>query len=169
MFLHGLHLSQIPNMMIESGQKAPAFTLHDTEKKEVSLAHQQGKNVVLLFFPLAFTSTCTKELCSVRDNIASFNNTNAQVFGISVDSPQTLARFKAEQGLNFPLLSDFNKTASIDYGCLYDTFSGWMKGVSKRASFVIDKQGVIRFSQVLENAGELPDFEGIQKTLAGLN
>lgn len=156
-------------MKIEPGQKAPAFTLHDTEKKEVSLADQKGKNIVLLFFPLAFTSTCTKELCSVRDNISVYNNTNAAVFGISVDSPQTLARFKQEQGLNFPLLSDFNKEASEAYGSIYDTFGGWMKGVSKRSAFVIDKQGVVRFSQVLENAGDLPDFEAIQRTLAGLN
>lgn len=156
-------------MKIAAGQKAPDFILHDTTKKEVTLADQQGSNVVLLFFPLAFTGTCTKELCSVRDNIAVYNNTNAKVFGISVDSPQTLAKFREEQGLNFTLLSDFNKEASVAYDTIYSEFGGWMKGVSKRSAFVIDKQGVVRFAQVLENAGELPDFEAIQKTLATLN
>jgi peroxiredoxin len=155
-------------MKIETGQQAPPFTLHDTEKKEVSLKDQEGKNVLLLFFPLAFTGVCTKELCSIRDNIASYNNANAIVFGISVDSPQTLSKFKQEQGLNFSLLSDFNKEASAAYGAIYDAFAGWMKGVSKRSAFVIDKQGIIRYAEVLENAGELPNFEAIQQTLKSL-
>ena len=155
-------------MKIEKGQLAPAFVLHDTEKKEISLADQKGKNVLLVFFPLAFTSVCTKELCSLRDNIATYNNADAVVFGISVDSPQTLAKFKEEQGLNFSLLSDFNKEASASFGCLYDSFGGWMKGVSKRSAFIIDKQGVIQYAEVLENAGELPDFEAIQGILKNL-
>jgi len=155
-------------MKIEKGQQAPAFALHDTDKKEVSLADQKGKNVLLVFFPLAFTSVCTKELCSLRDNIAVYNNANAAVFGISVDSPQTLAKFKEEQGLNFSLLSDFNKEASENYGSLYDSFGGWMKGVSKRSAFVIDKEGVIQYAEVLENPGELPNFEAIQGILKNL-
>src|SRR5579872_783834 len=124
-------------MTIEVGQKAPAFTLHDSDKNVVTLAEQKGKNVLLLFFPFAFTGTCTKELCNVRDNIALYNNADAQVFGISVDSMATLSRFKQDQGLNFPLLSDFNKEASAAYGSLYEVFGGWMKGVSKRSAFVI--------------------------------
>ena len=156
-------------MGLTVGQNAPEFILHDTEKKIVTLAEFKGNNVLLLFFPLAFTGVCTKELCSVRDNIAAYNNVNAKVFGISVDSPQTLARFKEEQHLNFPLLSDFNKEASIVYGCLYDAFIGWMKGVSKRSAFIIDKEGIIQYAEVLENAGELPDFEKIKATLASLN
>ena len=155
-------------MSIAIGQPAPAFTLHDTEKQEVSLKDQEGKNVLLLFFPLAFTGVCTKELCSIRDNIAIYNSANATVFGISVDSPQTLNKFKQEQGLNFSLLSDFNKEASTAYESIYDSFGGWMKGVSKRAAFVIDKQGIIRYSEILENAGELPGFEAIQSILKGL-
>ena len=125
--------------------------------------------LLLLFFPLAFTGVCTKELCSVRDNIAAYNNVNAKVFGISVDSPQTLARFREEQHLNFPLLSDFNKEASASYGCLYDAFIGWMKGVSKRSAFIVDKEGIIQYAEVLENAGDLPDFDKINKTLSSLN
>jgi peroxiredoxin len=147
------------------GQAAPAFLLHDTDKKEVALEDQLGKTTLLLFFPLAFTGVCTKELCSIRDNIAQYNTTRAQVFGISVDSPQTLAKFKAEQGLNFTLLSDFNKEASAAYGAIYDSFAGWMKGVSKRAAFVVDKKGIIRYAEVLENAAELPNFEAIQNIL----
>jgi len=152
-------------MSIVIGQPAPVFILHDTEKKEVSLADQQGKKVLLLFFPLAFTSVCTKELCSIRDNISMYNNINAQVYGISVDSTYTLAKFREEQQLNFPLLSDFNKEASAAYGCLYENFAGWMKGVSKRAAFVIDAEGTVQYAEVLENAGGLPNFEAINEIL----
>ena len=155
-------------MAITTGQKAPNFHLHSTEKTPVSLADQRGKNVLLLFFPLAFTGVCTKELCSIRDNIAVYNSANATVFGISVDSPQTLTKFKEEQGLNFTLLSDFNKEASTAYDALYDSFIGWMKGVSKRAAFIVDKEGLIQYAEVLENAGELPNFEAIQGILKNL-
>lgn len=155
-------------MKIQVGQQAPDITLHDTEKKPVSLSEQKGNNVLLLFFPLAFTSTCTKELCSIRDNISMYNNVNAKVFGISVDSPQTLARFKEDQHLNFSLLSDFNKEASTAFGCLYEVFSGWMKGVSKRSAFIVDKNGVVKYAEVLENAGALPNFEAINKILTSL-
>src|SRR6201992_4531896 len=95
---------------IKVGQQAPDFTLYNSEKEKVTLSDLKGKNVLLLFFPQAFTGTCTKELCSTRDNIALYNQANAQVFGISVDSVFTLAKYKEEQHLNFPLLSDFNKT-----------------------------------------------------------
>jgi peroxiredoxin len=155
-------------MSIEVGQVAPSFTLVDTEKKEVSLSDFKGSNVLLLFFPLAFTGTCTKELCSVRDNIAVYNNANAQVLGISVDSPFALAKYKEEQNLNFPLLSDFNKTAATAYGSIYESFIGWMQGVGKRSAFVIDKAGIVRYAEVLENAGDLPNFEAINNTLASL-
>lgn len=156
-------------MSIQIGQKAPDFTLFNTDKKPVQLEGLKGRNVVLLFFPLAFTSTCTAELCSVRDNYALYNQLNATVFGISVDSVFVLEKFKAEQNLNFELLSDFNKTASKAYGCLYDTFTGMdMEGVSKRAAFVVDKEGIIQYAEVLENAGALPVFEKINATLEKL-
>ena len=156
-------------MQIETGQKAPTFTLHDTEKNKVSLADYEDKNVLLLFFPQAFTSVCTAELCNLRDNISFYNNTNAQVFGISVDSVFTLAKFKEEQHLNFPLLSDFNKEASTAYGAIYDNWILDMKGVSKRAAFIIGKQGIIRYAEVLEDAREQPDFAAIQQSLSLLN
>ncbi|MBZ0099872.1 MAG: redoxin domain-containing protein, partial [Taibaiella sp.] len=118
--------------------------------------------------PLAFTSTCTRELCSVRDNLAFYNNANAQVYGISVDSLYANGKFKEEQGLNFPLLSDFNKEASTAYDTIYETFSNDMKGVSKRSAFVIDKEGIVRYAEVLEDAGKVPDFEAINACLEGL-
>src|SRR5438445_6022476 len=108
---------------IEIGQPAPEFSLYDSDKKKVSLNDFKGKNVLLLFFPQAFTGTCTQELCSTRDNIALYDKANAQVFGISVDSVFTLAKYKEEQHLNFPLLSDFNKETSTSYGSLYETFA----------------------------------------------
>ncbi|MGZ4049163.1 MAG: redoxin domain-containing protein [Bacteroidia bacterium] len=156
-------------MKIEVGQTAPAFTLTDTEKKAVSLSDFKGKNVVLLFFPLAFTGTCTAELCATRDDIATYNNANAQVLGISVDSLFVLGKFKEEQKLNFPLLSDFNKEVSAAYGSLYDTFIFEMKGVSKRSAFVIDKEGIVRYAEVLEKASDLPNFVSIKEVLSRLN
>ncbi len=155
-------------MSIEIGQAAPDFTLFNSEKKSVSLSEQKGSNVVLLFFPLAFTSVCTAELCSVRDNIDWYNNVNAKVFGISVDALQTLAKFKEDQKLNFTLLSDFNKEVSRAYNSIYEMFGYNMKGVSKRSAFVINKEGIVRYAEVLENAGQQPDFEAVQKTLAEL-
>lgn len=155
-------------MSIQVGSPAPAFTLHNSEKEEVSLSDYKGKNVVLLFFPLAFTSVCTDELCHMRDNIATYSGLNAEILAVSVDSPFTLEKFKADQQLNFPLLSDFNKSASQAYGALYENFVFGMKGVSKRAAFVIDKEGVVRYAEVLDNAGNLPNFEAVKETLSGL-
>ena len=155
-------------MKIETGQTAPDFTLYDSAKNKVTLADQRGQNVLLLFFPLAFTSTCTAELCSVRDNISFYNKVNATVFGISVDSLYTLAKYKQEQNLNFTLLSDFNKDVSSLYGSIYEAFGYNMKGVSKRSAFVIDKQGIIRYAEVLENASEQPNFKNITLTLEDL-
>ncbi len=156
-------------MKIEVGGKAPDFSLYSSEKEKISLSDFKDKNVVLLFFPLAFTGVCTKELCNVRDNIGLYNNSKAKVLAISVDSPQTLAKFKEDQHLNFPLLSDFNKLVSADYGSLYETFSLDMKGVSKRSAFVIDKDGIVRYAEVLDNAGEEPDYSAIENCLSSLN
>ena len=155
-------------MSVAIGTPAPEFSLYDTDKKLTTLADFKGKNLVILFFPLAFTSVCTAELCSMRDNIATYNNLNAAVVGISVDSPFTLGKFKEEQSLNFPLLSDFNKQASQAYGAYYESFALELKGVSKRAAFVIDANGVIQYAEVLESAGNLPDFEKVKEVLAKL-
>ncbi|MBR2647247.1 MAG: redoxin domain-containing protein [Sediminibacterium sp.] len=156
-------------MSIQVGSVAPDFNLFDTEKTQVSLHAQKGKPVVLLFFPLAFTGVCTAELCNVRDNIATYNATNAQVYGISVDSLFTLDKFKKEQNLNFPLLSDFNKEASTAFDVLYETFPAFgMHGVSKRAAFVIDAEGIVQYAEICATPGDLPNFEAIQATLASL-
>ena len=155
-------------MNIEIGQPAPEFTLYDSTKNKITLSDMKGENVLLLFFPLAFTSTCTAELCSIRDNISFYNNVNAKVFGISVDSLHTLAKYKSDQNLNFTLLSDFNKDVSLLYGSLYEMFGYNMKGVSKRSAFVIDKDGIVRYAEVLENAGEQPNFKNIALILEGL-
>ncbi|MEP7375667.1 MAG: redoxin domain-containing protein [Chitinophagaceae bacterium] len=156
-------------MKIEIGQQAPGFSLYDTTKNKVSLSDFKGHNVLLLFFPQAFTRVCTKELCDVRDNISLYNEANATIIGISVDSVFTLAKFKESQQYNFSLLSDFNKEVSSAYGSLYENWILDMKGVSKRSAFVIDKNGIIRYAEVLEVAGEEPNFEDIQKILTELN
>lgn len=156
-------------MPLQIRQSAPDFTLYDTDKNPVKLSEQKGKNVVLLFFPAAFTSTCTKELCNFRDNLAKYNGLNAQVYGISVDMPYSLKVFKEQQNLNFPLLSDFNKEASTAYDTIYENWAMGMRGVSKRSAFIIDKEGQIAYAEVLENAGLEPDYEAIDEALSRLN
>jgi peroxiredoxin len=151
------------------GQAAPEFTLYDTGKNKVSLTGFKGKNVLILFFPQAFTSTCTKELCAVRDDISRYSNINAEVIGISVDSVFTLKKYKEDQQYNFPLLSDFNKEVSALYGALYTDWILDMKGVSKRAAFIVDKNGILAYAEVLENAGEIPDFAAINEKIAALS
>jgi len=151
------------------GSPAPAFTLYDSEKNNVSLSDFKGKNILILFFPLAFTSICTSELCAIRDNINKFNNLEVQILAISVDSLYTLARYKSDQNLNFTMLSDFNKEVSSQYNTLYELFSYGMRGVSKRSAFIIDKQGIIRYSEILEDASKLPDLQGIEKMLQELS
>lgn len=152
-------------MALQIGQAAPDFTLYSSSKEPVTLSHLRGSQVVLLFFPAAFTSVCTAELCSVRDNLKIYESLNAKVFGISVDSVYTLAKYKEEQNLNFPLLSDFNKTASKAYDCLYETFAFDMQGVSKRGAFVIDEEGLVQYAEVLQNAGNQPNFDAIKAAL----
>ncbi len=156
-------------MALQKGDKAPHFKLISSDKKEVSLADYYDKNLVVLFFPMAFTSVCTTELCSMRDTLNDYTQLNADVVAISVDSPFTLEKFKADQHFNFPLLSDFNKEASAAYGSMYENFVFGLKSVSKRSAFVIDKQGIVQYAEVLENAGEIPNLEAVKQTLASLN
>ena len=155
--------------MLQPGDKAPDFSLRATDKSLVKLSEYRGKNVLILFFPFAFTGVCTKELCYMRDSLAQYENLDAQILAISVDSPYTLAKWKEEQQFNFPLLSDFNKTVSKKYDTIYKEFALGLKGVSKRSAFVVDKEGTLRFVEVLENAGELPDFDAIESVLKNLN
>ena len=156
-------------MNIQVGQKAPEFSLFNTDRQKVSLSDFKGKNVLILFYTMAFSSTCTEELCSVRDDIARYNNANAQVLGISVDSVFTLKRYKDEQGYNFPLLSDFNKEVSAAYDSLYENWILEMKGVSKRTAFVVDGEGTIRYAELVEEKGAVPNFKAINQLLETLN
>lgn len=155
--------------MITVGDKAPNFTLRDTEKNQVSLSDFEGKTVLLLFFPLAFTGVCTKELCQIRDEKSLYEDLDATILAISVDSLFTLEVFKKQQGFEFTLLSDFNKEVCRSYGALYEDFVLEMKGVTKRSAFVIDSKGIVRYAEVLDNAGELPQFDKINGILAELN
>lgn len=156
-------------MALKIGQPAPDFKLVDTNKKEVSLSDYRGKNVVVLFFPMAFSGVCTAELCSVRDDIGTYQALDAQVLAISVDSPFTLGKFREDQSFSFPLLSDFNKTAIRDYDAMYEEFVFGLKGVARRSAFVVDKAGIIRYAEVLESAGDLPNFEKVREVLSTLN
>jgi glutaredoxin-dependent peroxiredoxin len=155
--------------MLQVGQNAPDFTLFNAEKESITLSQFRGRNVVLLFFPQAFTGVCTKELCDMRDNLQVYNNLNAEVIALSVDSVFTLAKWKEMEGYNFQMLSDFNKEVSKAYDTIYETFAFGMIGVSKRSAFVIDKDGILRYVEVLENAGEVPSFDNIRATLSALN
>lgn len=148
-------------MSLQPGQPAPQFTLTSSDKTSVSLSDFKGKKVILHFFPFAFTSVCTTQLCTMRDNFGYYDGLNAVILGISVDSPFVLAKFKEEEKYQFDLLSDFNKEVSTAYGAIYDVFAFGMKGVSKRAAFVIDEDQNILYAEVLESAGDLPDFAAI--------
>ncbi|MCE2786819.1 MAG: redoxin domain-containing protein [Bacteroidota bacterium] len=155
-------------MTLKKGDKAPSFKLVNSDKKEVTLEQFAGKNLIIHFFPAAFTGVCTTQLCTVRDAISLYSNDKANVVAISVDLPFTLAKFKEEQKLNFDLLSDFNKEASRAYGAIYEDWILGLKGVAKRAAFVVDGSGTIQYAEVLENAGELPNFQAINDTLQAL-
>ena len=155
-------------MSLQKGDKAPDFKLFSSDKKEVSLGDFKGKNLIIHFFPAAFTGVCTTQLCTMRDDLSYYTNLNAAVVGISVDSPFTLGKFKEEQHYNFDLLSDFNKETSQAYQAFYENFVLGMKGVSRRAAFVVDSEGTIQYAEVLENAGELPNFSAIKETLKSL-
>jgi peroxiredoxin len=147
---------------------APPFTLKNTDLEEVSLDSLRGKNVLLLFVPLAFTGVCTEELCTVSEGLEGYKNLDAEVLGISVDSPFSLQAWAAKEGITIPLLSDFNKEVSATYGAQYDELLGFI-GVAKRSAFVVDKQGIIRYMSIADDAKVMPDFEAIKSCLESLN
>jgi peroxiredoxin len=154
-------------MSVDVGSKAPDFTLVNQDREPVTLSAQRGHPVVLAFFPAAFSSVCTKELCTFRDSLAVLNKAHAQVYGISVDTFFTLKAFQEAQGLTFPLLSDFNKQAIREYGVFNEDMIG-LKGIAKRAVFVIDKDGTVQHREVLEDARNEPDYQKVLGTVAGL-
>ncbi len=152
-------------MSINVGQMAPEFSLYNTDKKEVKLSDFKGKKVIIHFFPQAFTGVCTTQLCTMRDNLSYYTNLNAVVLGISVDSVFTLGKFKEQENYNFDLLSDFNKETARAYGSIYEDWILGMKGVAKRSAFVIDEEGKVIHAEILESAGDLPDFSKIQEAV----
>jgi peroxiredoxin len=156
-------------MALTIGDKAPEFSLPDTERTTRSLKEFRGKKAVLVFYPGAFTGVCTKELCAFRDSLSNFNSLNAQVIGISVDSPFANKAFAAQNNLQFPLLSDHTRIVSRQYGGVHENFAG-LTGYSaaKRSVFVLDREAVVRYAWVSEDPGVLPNFEEVTKALASL-
>ncbi len=153
-------------MSVEIGKKAPDFKLYDTDRKERSLSEFAGKKVVLAFYPGAFTSVCTKELCNFRDSLSKFNNISAQVIGVSVDPPFSNKAFAEQNKLNFPILSDYERTVVKAYDAYHDNFVG-LKGYTsaKRAVFVIDKSGVIKYKWVSNDPGVEPNYDEVFKAV----
>ena len=147
-------------MSVDVGTQAPDFTLINDDRQPVTLSQLRGQPVVLAFFPAAFSSVCQKELCTFRDSMARLNAAHAQVLGISVDTFFALKAFRDQQQLTFPLLSDFNKEAIRSYGVFNENMIG-LKGIAKRAVFVIDKNGVVRYREILEDARNEPNYEAV--------
>ncbi len=142
----------------EEGQKAPDFTLPTEENKPVTLSEELGEGPVVLSFNLFdFTGVCEEQACSFRDRLGELQGHGAKVFGISGDSPFVRKRFKEENGINYPLLSDYNKEVSKAYGVQYDDFIGF-KGVAKRSVFVLDRGGIVRYRWVTEDNKIAPDI-----------
>ncbi len=155
-------------MAVDVGLPAPDFTLMNQDRQPVTLSGQRGKAVVLAFFPAAFSSVCTKELCTFRDSLSRLNAANAQVYGVSVDTFFTLKAFQEAQGLTFPLLSDFNKDVIRQYGVFNEDMIG-LKGIAKRAVFVVDKGGVVRYREVLDDARNEPNYDQVLSAVASLS
>jgi peroxiredoxin len=159
-------------MPISVGSKAPLFTLKTKNAqgvKEIALADElkQGP-VVILFFPLAFTSVCTDEFCDVSSSINAYTSLGARVLGISIDSPFAQEAWAQKNNIAVTLLSDLNKTVAKDYGVLLDDLLGF-GSTAARAAFVIDKNGIVRYSEQTPTPKDLPNFEAIKKTLKNLS
>lgn len=152
-------------MSYQIGDEIPSITLQDTDGNYVTIEAGTGKKTVLLFFPLAFSGVCTEEMCTVRDNMKIYESLKAQVYGISIDSFFCLKVFKKSINLNFNLLSDFNKILSTNFGVLNNDHFG-MIGVAKRSVFILDSDMKLVHSEILEDAGNLPNFEKIKKAVS---
>ena len=155
-------------MTLQVGDKAPDFTLKNTDLEDVSLNSYRGRNVVLLFVPLAFTGVCTEELCEVSGGLNAYDELGAEVLGISVDSPFSLQAWAAKEGISLTLLSDFNKEVSAAYGAQHEDLLGF-KGVAKRSAFVVDGEGVVRYASISDDPKVLPDFQAVKACLQSLN
>jgi len=158
-------------IMTTVGQIAPEISLYAHDKKLVNVSALKGeKHVLLLFFPQAFTGVCTNELNMVNNELEEYDENHVQVYGISTDSPFTLAEYAKVNALNFPLLSDHDVAVGEAFGIKYPTggFALGMSRVSKRSAFLIDKEGIVRYAEILENAGHLPNFEAIKSCIKSL-
>ena len=152
-------------MPLTTGDLAPRFALPAAPGEVVEVGARIGERpIVLLFFPLAFSSVCTEELCAVRDDWGAWTELDADVFGISVDSPFVTRRFREELGLPFPLLSDFNHDVGAAYGVLYEDYFG-LRGVARRAAFVIGRDGRVAYAWVSDRDDVLPDFGAVRKAV----
>jgi peroxiredoxin len=158
-------------MAIPVGTQAPDFTLKTktaTGVSEIKLSANFGqKNTVLLFFPLAFTSVCTKEMCDISQGLNAFSSLNADVIGISVDSPFAQEAWAQKEKITVKLASDLNKKTAADYGVLLPDLLG-LGATSARAAFVVDKRGIVQYSEQTPTPKDLPKFEAIKATLAKL-
>lgn len=155
-------------MALEVGRMAPAVSLFGPGRKPVDLGEHIGAApVVLLFFPLAFTSTCGAEMCAVADDYDAFSDLDARVFAISVDSPSVNERFATETGASFPILSDFNRVGIRAYDVVRPDLGG-LRDVAERTVFVIDLEGVIRYVWQGEHPGVMPPFDEVKAALAAL-
>jgi len=151
-----------------AGSPAPDFSLLPAPGADpVTLSGQRGHIVVLLFFPLAFSRTCTAEMCRMAEDWSRWEEVGARVFGISIDSPWVNVKFAAETGVPFSILSDFNKEAAAAYDVLYADFRG-LKGVSKRAAFVVDREGRVAYTWVSDDSGVMPPLDEIREVVANL-
>ena len=159
-------------MALKTGDKAPEFSLPSftpsPELATVTLSGLKGKNVVVLFFPQAFTGTCTTEICTMSENFNAYKDMNAEVIGISVDGTFVQKAFAEANKITFPLLSDFNKVAIRTYDVVQPEFAHGQKETSQRAVYVIDKEGVIRYVEVTENPGVQVNFDAIKNAVAAL-
>jgi glutaredoxin-dependent peroxiredoxin len=156
-------------MAAEIGAIAPDFTLMDENRRSVTLSHEIGSdNIVLAFFPAAFSGTCTKEMCTLRDSLAMLQNLRAKVFGISVDTFFALKAWADQQRPGFPLLSDFNREVIGPYDVVNPDMIG-LKNIAKRAVVVIDRKGVVRYREVLDDARNEPDYQELKQVLAALH
>lgn len=152
-------------MAAEVGSVAPDFTLPNQDREPVTLSKERGRPIVLAFFPAAFSSVCQKELCTFRDGLGQLNKVNGRVYGISVDTFFALKAFADQQRLTFPLLSDFNKQVIRDYGVFNEDMIG-LKGIAKRAVFVLDKNGIVRHREVLDDARNEPNYQKVYDAVA---
>ena len=159
-------------MSLTVGQPAPDFKLVDTEKKEHTLSNFRGKNVVLFFFPMAWTGVCTKEMCDVSQGLNGYTALNADVYGISGDNPFAQEAWAQKEQIKVTLLSDYEHKVTQAYGVAYDSFlpqlNLGMGGVPKRSAFVIDKEGVVRYAESSDDPKQLPNFDAIRETLTKL-